>query len=217
MYNSDIPPRSELPSSGQLLRSTAVAMAIAGFILVTVVLPAEYALDPTGIGRVLGVTQMGEIKKKLAEEAQAERVLEQKPRAQKTAQLSTQPPTVHNSSDAQPTRPAPDGASQAGRSDQLTVILKPGESAEVKLAMRQGTKAKFSWTAAGGVVNFDLHGHGGGRSASFGKGLGVAGDEGEIEAPFDGNHGWFWRNRGAANVTVTLRTNGAYTDIKRVI
>ena len=29
--------------------------------------------------------------------------------------------------------------------------------------------------------------------------------------------GWFWRNRGKADVTVTLRTNGDYTEIKRVL
>jgi hypothetical protein len=35
-------------------------------------------------------------------------------------------------------------------------------------------------------------------------------------AAFSGNHGWFWRNRGQADVTVLLRTGGTYQDIKRV-
>lgn len=216
MYNTDIPPRSELPSSRQLLRSTAVALVTAGVILVTVVLPAEYAVDPTGLGRVLGVTQMGEIKKRLAEEAQADRLRDQESRAPKTA-AAANPPAQQDRNDAQPMRQASDAPSQGNRSDQLTIILKPGEAAEVKLAMRQRAKAKFIWRVDGGVVNFDLHGHGGGRSASYGKGRGIARDEGEIEADFDGDHGWFWRNRGQTNVTLTLRTDGAYTEIKRVI
>ena len=38
---------------------------------------------------------------------------------------------------------------------------------------------------------------------------------GELTAAFSGNHGWFWRNRGDAPVSVTLRVAGAYTEIKR--
>jgi hypothetical protein len=41
--------------------------------------------------------------------------------------------------------------------------------------------------------------------------------EGDLEAAFTGNHGWFWRNRTDADVTVTLRTNGAYSEMKRVM
>ncbi|MCA1771784.1 MAG: transmembrane anchor protein [Halomonas sp.] len=70
MYNTDLPTRAELPSTGKLLRSTLLAAVIAIVLLVTVVLPAEYAIDPTGAGRLLGLTEMGEIKTQLAEEAE---------------------------------------------------------------------------------------------------------------------------------------------------
>ena len=59
------------PSAGALIRSTLLALALAGVLLVTCVLPAEYGVDPTGAGRVLGLTQMGEVKQALAEEAAA--------------------------------------------------------------------------------------------------------------------------------------------------
>jgi len=62
-------PASPTPTSWQLLRSTMIAAVVAGALLVTCVLPAEYGVDPTGIGRVLGLTQMGEVKLALAEEA----------------------------------------------------------------------------------------------------------------------------------------------------
>src|SRR3546814_2926708 len=81
MYNSNIPSKSELPSTGKLITSTVIAMATAGMLLVTVVLPSEYAIDPTGVGRVLGLTEMGEIKTQLAEEAAADRA------ADKSAQI----------------------------------------------------------------------------------------------------------------------------------
>jgi len=74
MYNTDIPTRAELPTNAQLLRSTAIAAVSAVAILVTIVLPAEYAIDPTGIGRMLKLTEMGEIKTQLAAEAEADRL-----------------------------------------------------------------------------------------------------------------------------------------------
>lgn len=68
MFNSPLPSASELPSSRQLIRSTAIAFAVAMGLLVTVVMPSEYAVDPTGLGRAMGLTQMGEIKISLAQE-----------------------------------------------------------------------------------------------------------------------------------------------------
>lgn len=82
--------------------------------------------------------------------------------------------------------------------------------------MKKGDRVNYSWTASGGVVNFDLHGDGGGKETSYKKGRAKPGAEGVLEAAFDGNHGWFWRNRDKNDVTVTLRTNGAYSDIKRM-
>ena len=73
MFNSEKPTPEELPSTAQLLRSTVIALIAAIVILVTMVLPAEYAIDPTGAGRVLGLTEMGEIKNSLEKEAKEDR------------------------------------------------------------------------------------------------------------------------------------------------
>lgn len=59
-------------SSRKLLRSTLVALLMAALLLLPVVLPAEYGIDPTGVGRKLGLTQMGEIETRLAREAAAD-------------------------------------------------------------------------------------------------------------------------------------------------
>ncbi len=69
MKNSNIPSNVELPSVGKLIKSTFLAMIVAVIILVTVALPAEYGIDPTGVGRLIGLVEMGEIKTYLAEEA----------------------------------------------------------------------------------------------------------------------------------------------------
>jgi hypothetical protein len=57
MYNTERPDPSQLPSTGRLLRSTLIAAAAAATLLTLVVLPAEYGVDPTGVGRVLGLTE----------------------------------------------------------------------------------------------------------------------------------------------------------------
>lgn len=72
MYNTDLPTRAELPTSAQLKRSTLIAALTALALLVTVVMPSEYAIDPTGVGRFLGLTKMREIKTQLAAEAAAD-------------------------------------------------------------------------------------------------------------------------------------------------
>jgi hypothetical protein len=103
------------------------------------------------------------------------------------------------------------------RADEMSITLAPGEGAEVKLVMRQGASANFIWNTSGGVVNFDVHGDAPGQKISYSKGRGVPRAEGMIEAAFDGNHGWFWRNRGQQDVTLTLRTSGQYAEIKRML
>ena len=70
MYNAEKPDLAELPSTAQLLRSTFIALFAAVAILATVVLPAEYCIDPTGAGRALGLTLMGEIKEGLGKEGE---------------------------------------------------------------------------------------------------------------------------------------------------
>ena len=72
MYNTDFPDRADLPSTARLIRSTIIAGVASLVILVTVVLPSEYGIDPTRVGGLLGLTPMGEIKMQLAREAAAD-------------------------------------------------------------------------------------------------------------------------------------------------
>jgi hypothetical protein len=213
MYNTNAPTRAELPTTGQLVRSTLLAAVSAVVLLYTVVLPAEYGVDPTGIGRVLGLTEMGEIKTRLAKEAAEDAAATvaappaaANPVASPGAVAPTAPPTV-------PTVPATSGPNWR---DEMSFTLTPGQGTEIKLKMKEGEKALYAWSVQGGVVNFDTHGDGSGRSISYEKGRSVASDDGELIAAFTGNHGWFWRNRGQADVTVVLKTGGDYSDIKRV-
>lgn len=223
MYNTDIPSREALPSTGKLIRSTIIAALVALLLLVAVVMPAEYALDPTGIGRVLGLTEMGEIKELLAEEAAADEAaqlvavqpsVEQK--APEVVEPSAETP-VASEPGATPVEPATDPApAEPQWQDEVRVVLTPGEGTEFKLTMEKGAVARFSWVSEGGPINYDTHGDGSGQSISYEKGRGVPADEGELVAAFTGNHGWFFRNRNDSDITLVLRTGGDYGQLKKL-
>ena len=223
MYNTDRPNREELPSTAKLVRSTIIAAIVALVLLVTVVMPAEYALDPTGAGRVLGLTEMGEIKEQLAEEAAADAAAQRvavQTQIEAPAPASVEPAaTAEAAPEAEPApeEPAPATADESEWQDEVRFVLTPGQGTEFKLTMNEGAIARFSWESEGGPVNFDTHGDGGGRSISYEKGRGVPEDEGELEAAFTGNHGWFFRNHNNNNVTMVLRTGGDYGELKKML
>ena len=186
-------------------------------------MPSEYGIDPTGLGSTLGLTEMGEIKTQLSDEAERDRQLDQNQPASldQGAGSATGTAPVEGSSlldrIIREFGVSSAHAQEAMRQDEMSITLQPGEGAEIKLVMIKGSKANYAWTANGSKVNFDTHGDGGGESISYEKGRGVAEDSGVLEAAFDGNHGWFWRNRTGDPVTVTLKTDGAYSDIKRMM
>lgn len=218
---------------GGLIRSTLLAAASAGALLVLFWLPAEYGLDPTGMGRLTGLTDMGQIKQQLAAEAEADAI-----DAASTTTPAASAPEVTDRLDrieaqlasiaavigadgltpkpttAQPEQTAPPEPAPQGWRDEASYTLQPGQGIEVKLAMTEGQTARFEWTANGAVVNFDLHGDGSGQKISYEQGRAVADQTGELVAAFTGNHGWFWRNRSDAPVTVTLRVAGEYAELK---
>lgn len=249
-------------TSGGLIRSTLIASGAALAMLTVVYLPAEYGIDPTGFGAVLGLTEMGQIKQQLYAEAEAD---EAGARAVATldpatlgrldrieAQLAAigavigapaslteapaeameeaapapepEPFPVPDTAPELTAEPAPGETTEAvdaataeatsGWRDEVSYSLAPGEGIEVKLVMQEGQTARFEWTANGSVVNYDTHGDGSGQKISYEQGRGVPDQAGELIAAFTGNHGWFWRNRTEAPVTVTLRTAGDYAEMK---
>lgn len=198
---------TNLPTTRQLVRSTITAAVTAAVLLVAAVLPAEYGVDPTGIGNVLGLTEMGRIKASLAKEV-----------AIATSAPKSAPAVATVATVAAPAPDAATGATApAPRSDVATITLQPNQGREIKLAMREGARVNFSWSTDKGVVNFDQHAdskvpprayHG------YRKGTALAKDEGVLTAAFEGWHGWYFRNRGKAAVTVTLRASGDYSEMK---
>ena len=209
MYNSNIPSERELPSTAKLIKSTIIAIVTALVLLVTVVMPSEYGVDPVGFGEMTGLKRMGEIKVSLAEEAAAD--LEKQNQvtedfAEPTTVVSKVEPEVATAKNERLTQ-----------NHEITFTLAPDEGTEVKVTMTKGSKVAYNWKTDGGKANFDVHGDSKSLKINYHpyyKGSDVM-REGILEAAFDGGHGWFWRNRTKEPLTITIKTNGEYSEIKR--
>ena len=192
------PTIGELPTTRQLNRATLIAAGVAAIILVTAVLPGEYGIDPTGAGRILGLTEMGEAKRAAALEANAPAAADE---AAENGDLLL---------DDEPSgAPSQEGA-QTG---EVTLTLQPDEGTEVKATMNAGDEITYQLATTGPDIRVELHGEETGASSSdftsYEKGT-SAGQSGTFRAPFDGTHGWYWRNRTAAPVTVTVKARGTF-------
>ncbi|MGL4406060.1 MAG: hypothetical protein ACRCT6_09890, partial [Notoacmeibacter sp.] len=120
-----------------------------------------------------------------------------------------------------PSEPADEAPAVSGeiRTDTFEATLAPNQGVEVKLIVKKGDKIEFNWASEGGVINYDYHGRAadGSDEKSFEIERGVSSKEGTIEAPFDGQVGWFFRNRGAEPVKVQLNTSGNYSELKQTM
>lgn len=190
--------REGLPSSKSLFKATGVALVIGLVVLITTILPAEYGIDPTGLGQTMGLTVLNQAN------------------AAESAPTETAPASSGNmlALPAGPVWKASGGLS----SDSTIVTLKPNEGLEVKATMNEGDRMVFNWTTEGGPVNFDMHGerfNDGDNFTSYWQGRNRPSASGAFEAPFDGTHGWYWKNNGDKTVTVVLETSGFYNGITK--
>ena len=204
MHNAPKPNIEDLPTPAQLRRSAIIAGIGAVFIRVAVYMPAELGRDPTGIGTLLGLTEMGEIKQQLAEEAAQDALLHGPDESSSVFDglLGLFVSAAH----AQQVEPW---------QDEVTFTLAPDESFEIKATMEEGATLAYAWVAEGGRINFELHAHADGQEVTYERGRGQTEGEGSFVTPFAGDHGWFWRNRDDAAVTVTLQLRGEYSALVR--
>lgn len=201
MHNAPKPKLEDLPSRAQLRRSSIIAGIGALAIGVMVYMPAELGEDPTGVGSLLGLTEMGEIKQQLKAEAEADALLHGADQSSLMHDIFGLFVSTANAQEAW--------------QDTITFTLAPGEFTEIKATMEEGATLFYDWSSEGGRINFDLHAHAGGENVTYEKGRGQTEGEGSFETPFAGDHGWFWRNRDDDAVTVTLHLRGDYSAIVR--
>jgi hypothetical protein len=191
MSDQPAPSRAELTEVRQRLAvAGGGALLVAGLVLVMFVLPAEFAVDPLGTGARTGLLALG---------ATGQQV-EALNAAAAGAGGAGQAPIV---------------AAQPSSFQQETVefTAAPGEGLEYKYRLDQGEALLYSWKATG-PVHVEFHAEPDGAPRGYAQTYetleNTSSASGTLTAPFSGIHGWFWENRGATPITVTLSSAGYY-------
>lgn len=198
------------PGTRNLFLSVLAVVGIALVVLVTAVLPAEYGIDPTGIGRLLGLTQMRDGATRSFEVRdviggnETYRTVEI-PAFGEPVPLPN--PAVHQ-----------DETDQAPRTQTFAITLGVDEETEVKAVLGTGKMILYSWQVDGGQdVYVDFHGHdpaaGDEYWVRYKEQQEGAGNNGSLVAPFDGEHGWYWLNYNDGPVVIRLTVTGYYDEL----
>lgn len=199
---------SQPASNRRLVVSVLVAAAAGVALLVTVVLPAEYGVDPLGIGGLLGLNAMNAQPTRTIEITDViggnEQVAEVEiPDFGDPVPLPN--PAVHQDEAAPST------------SRTMQIPIGPEQETEIKAVLAQGKVILYSWEVDRGDIYSDFHGH----NPEFGSDFWVryeehqegSGNDGSLVAPFAGEHGWYWLNYNEFPVVVTLTVDGYFDEI----
>ena len=198
-----------LPTKRSLIKATLFALVIAAAILVLAVLPAEYGIDPTGVGSQLGLvalasTETPDAVESPAATAASDTVVAAAPASGPELDAVGQPAQAVEASHVSK-------RSDAFRSDQMTIILAPGKGEEIKAAMQSGAGFVFEWTASAPLA-VDMHGERKeakeGEYTSYWIEPSLERGAGAFTAPFEGSHGWYWLNRSDVPITVMVQVTG---------
>jgi hypothetical protein len=180
------------PSRKTLFIVMGGGLAAAAAILLGAVLPAEYQIDPLGIGKATGLLQ-------LSRPREVEVTLPASDGASAVAHFYA----TELRSD---TVDIPLAAS--GDADQ-------GDNLEWKVRMKSGSTLVYSWSVEAPAEEFysDFHGETAPtpdvQVVTYKKGVGAE-SHGSVVAPFDGIHGWYLQNQSERPVTVRLKLSGFY-------
>lgn len=197
------------------LTSKLIAAALGGgALLVVAVLPAEYGIDPTGLGGKLGLTELAQ---ETAEVGSFEGVLE------------------FNIGEYDPTADLIDMSVQGliqqqdtpFYSEVMDIEIEDFGEIEHKFIMPADTTFVYSWEvldAVGDGVYYDFHGHPSTEDAvnypdgfemAYAKGEGIT-QHGSFTAPFTGFHGFYFMNIEEGPITVRLTISGYWEEHKEM-
>lgn len=176
------------PSLTTLITSCIVSTVLALVILLIAVLPAEFNIDPTGLGNKLGLTQLANTTNE-----------EDRPIAIACDKNSTQ--------DQQ--------ENLTHWQDQVIIVLPPHKGVEYKFNIEKDQVFDFEWqTLAKKPLYFDFHGEPKGDTSGYFRSYKETTDyqsSGTLNPPFSGSHGWYWENKSGRTITIHLKTKGNYT------
>ena len=97
--------------------------------------------------------------------------------------------------------------------DQTTILVQANSGVEYKYRMKQYANLTYQWSSDGGPIYFDFHGEPKGDTSGYFESYTIATAskaEGSMTVPFDGVHGWYWKNTSESDVTIVLETQGDF-------
>jgi len=177
------------PTASQLGLQVLGAAVLGTVLTLTVILPSEYGLDPTGFGALTGLNKLSQPPEVIVETR------------------FTAPPEIARMEQVpfrQDVIEVPIGA--FGRTLGAT---------EYKVTLEEGQTMVYSWKATTPIL-FEFHGHTTPTDGSpaevmeYGKGTASEGS-GALTAPLSGIHGWYFANPTFEDVTVEVTLAGFYT------
>jgi hypothetical protein len=187
-----------------LINACIVAFFLALVILFVAVLPAEYGIDPTGLGKKMGLIALSKSSQKTTPSSAETNAV-----PTKTAEENAGPIVADSSGDVQ----ALDASKPIQWKDTVKIVIPPKKGLEYKFALVKGAVLEYTWTTDGIALYFDFHGEPkGAKDGYFKSYLNIMDKEskGMLTAPFEGIHGWYWENDTNKPVTIQLSTNGVY-------
>ncbi len=192
MPTAPLPDRPVDDARHRIAVAAGLALLVAGLVLVAFILPAEFAVDPLGIGARTGLLDLGTT----GQQVDALDAAAAAPAGGESAATVIAP------------------AEQPLQHETVTFTLAPGEGMEYKYRLDKGQALLFSWTASA-PVNYEAHaepdGAPRGYAQTYEKGRDSRAASGTLRTPFSGIHGWFWENSTGAPVTVTVTASGFFT------
>lgn len=196
----------------KIIKATISSMIIGFVLLITAVLPAEYGIDPTGAGKLFGFSRLY-----IAEDSKA------RTEGSEKMTLAGLPLIKMGKAGSGLDVPRPSEADNPApeiqlihREDSVEVIVPAGKGIEYKINMLKHGKMKYEWTTNNAILYFDFHGEVKQKSttkAVYFESYAIANSNnmvGTFLSPYEGKHGWFFRNNGSEDVTVTLKMKGEY-------
>ncbi|MEQ1607968.1 MAG: hypothetical protein ABL956_03195 [Hyphomonadaceae bacterium] len=192
---SDAPLPSELKLKPKTLALvTGGGLLVGTLIVVGAIMPAEYHVDPLGLGKLSGIARLWAPEEKKLDSASA------------TAPLAR----IYDT-------PLRSDVIEIPLTDFLGGAK--GSELEYKVRMKQGATLVFEWEAIGAAnkndIHFDFHGHttpGPNQSmtvATYEQDYGTS-QKGALTAPFDGIEGWQFSNSGDTSVVIRVKLTGFY-------
>ena len=104
------------------------------------------------------------------------------------------------------------------QSNTATIVVKANKALEYKFKMHQYEKLEYKWNADA-PLRYDFHGdpedkdsYPKGYFESYANGSSDAA-KGKITIPYNGSHGWYWKNTSTKDITITVTTKGNYNII----